>query len=100
MKAFEYKYTFLTNLDFSVLDVNLVPGENDGDVLADSDQVPVPVGDVLVGDPGGDVEHDDGALALDVVAVSQASELLLTSSIPNIEPDGASVGVEHKWMNL
>ena len=37
----------------------------------------MPVGDVLVSDPGGDVEHDDGTLALDVVTVAQTAELLL-----------------------
>ena len=37
----------------------------------------MPVGDVLVSDPGGDVEHDDGALALDVVTVPQAAKFLL-----------------------
>ena len=30
----------------------------------------VPVGNVLVGDSGGNVEHDDAALAVDVVAIS------------------------------
>jgi hypothetical protein len=30
----------------------------------------VPVGDVLVGDSGGDIKHDDTALAVDVVAIS------------------------------
>ena len=53
-------------LHLPVLDVDLVAGEDDGDVLADPDQVSVPVGDVLVGDPGGDVEHDDGALSLEI----------------------------------
>ena len=53
-------------LHLPVLDVDLVAGEDDGDVLADPDQVSVPVGDVLVGDPGGDVEHDDGALSLEL----------------------------------
>jgi hypothetical protein len=35
----------------------------------------VPVGHVLVRDAARDVEHDDAALALDVVAVAQAAEL-------------------------
>ena len=56
-------------LDLPVLDVDLVAGQHDRDVLADPDEVPVPVGHVLVGHPAGHVEHDDGALALDVVAV-------------------------------
>lgn len=45
----------------------------------------MPVWDVLVGDAGGDVEHDDTALAVDVVTVAQTTELLLTGSIPDIE---------------
>lgn len=47
----------------------------------------VPVGDVLVGDTGGDIEHDDAALAVDVVAVTQTAELLLASGVPDIELD-------------
>jgi hypothetical protein len=45
----------------------------------------VPVGDVLVGDAGRHVEHDDTALAIDVVTITQTTELLLTSSVPDIE---------------
>lgn len=49
--------------DFSVFDVYLVAAEDDGNVLADADQVAMPVGHVLVGDPRGDVEHDDSTLS-------------------------------------
>ena len=76
------------------LDVHLVTAENDGDVLADTLEVTVPVGDVLVGDAGGDIEHDDTALALDVVAVTETTKLLLTRGIPNVEADRAEVGGE------
>ena len=51
-------------LDLAVLDVDLVAAQHDGDVLADADQVAVPVGHVLVRHARGYVEHDDGALAL------------------------------------
>ena len=54
----------------------------------------MPVGHVLVGDAGGDVEHDDTTLALDVVTVAETTELLLSSGIPDIEADGAEVGGE------
>ena len=37
---------------------------------------------------------------LDIISVSQASELLLSSGVPHIEPDGASVGVKHQRMDL
>lgn len=45
----------------------------------------MPVGDVLVGDAGCHVEHDDTALAVDVVTITKTTELLLTSSVPDIE---------------
>ena len=45
----------------------------------------MPVGDVLVGDTGSHVEHDNATLSVDVVSVSQATEFLLASCIPDIE---------------
>ena len=53
-------------LDLAVLDVDLVAAQHDGDVLADADQVPVPVRHVLVRHPGRHVEHHDRALTLKV----------------------------------
>ena len=57
-------------LDFAVLDVHLVAAEHDGDVLADADQVPVPVGHVLVCGSRCDVKHQDRALALQRMEVN------------------------------
>lgn len=54
----------------------------------------MPVGDVLVRDTRGHVEHDDAALPLDVVAVTEATKFLLTGGIPNVEADGTKVGGE------
>ena len=51
----------------------------------------MPVGDVLVGDTGGHVEHDDTALAVDVVAIAKTAELLLARSVPDVELDLAEV---------
>lgn len=45
----------------------------------------MPVGDVLVGDAGGNIEHDDTALAVDVVTITETTELLLAGSIPDVE---------------
>ena len=45
----------------------------------------MPVGDVLVGDAGSNVKHDDTTLAIDIVSVTKTSELLLSSSVPDIE---------------
>lgn len=51
----------------------------------------MPVGNVLVGNAGGDIEHDDTALAVDVVTVTETTELLLTGGIPDVELDLAEV---------
>ena len=51
----------------------------------------MPVRDVLVGDAGRHVEHDDAALAVDVVAIPQTTEFLLSSSIPDVELDATEV---------
>ena len=50
----------------------------------------MPVGDVFVGNPGGDVKHDDGALALDVIAVAEPAKFLLAGRVPNVEPEKKS----------
>ena len=47
----------------------------------------MPVGDVLVGDTRGDVEHDDTALSVDVVSVAKTAKLLLSRSVPHIKLD-------------
>lgn len=52
----------------------------------------MPVWNILVSDPGGNVEHDDTAVTVDIVTVSQSSELLLASSIPHIELELTEVG--------
>ena len=51
----------------------------------------MPVGDVLVGDSGCDIKHDDTALSVDVVSITKTTKLLLTGSIPNIELNLAQV---------
>ncbi len=51
----------------------------------------VPVGNVLVGNSGGNVEHDDTTLAVDIVSITQTTELLLSCSIPDIELNVAQV---------
>lgn len=89
-----------TGLDLALLNVDLVTTENDGDVLADALQVTVPVGNVLVGDTRGNVEHDDTTLTLDVVTITETTELLLSRSVPNVEADGTEVGVELERVDL
>lgn len=56
----------------------------------------VPRWDVLVGDTGSDIEHDDTALAVDIVTISETTEFLLASSIPHVKLDSAQV----LWMTV
>lgn len=51
----------------------------------------MPVGDVLVCDARRHVEHDDTALSVDVVSVTEPTKLLLACSVPDIELDLAKV---------
>mmetsp|Transcript_6965 Transcript_6965/g.28358 ORF Transcript_6965/g.28358 Transcript_6965/m.28358 type:complete len:284 (-) Transcript_6965:50-901(-) len=83
----------------AVAHVHLVAAEDDGDVLAHAGDITVPRGHVLVGGAGGHVEHDDGALAVDVVAVAEAAELLLARGVPAVEADGTAVGVKLEGVN-
>jgi hypothetical protein len=38
--------------------------------------IPVPGGNILVGEPWGDIEHDDGTLAIDAVQLKHISKKL------------------------
>jgi hypothetical protein len=87
-------------LHLTLLHIDLVTGQDNGDVLADTDEVTVPVGNVLVGDTGGHIEHDHTALAVDIVTISETTELLLTSSVPHVELDGTQVGGESKRVDF
>ena len=51
----------------------------------------MPVGDVLVSNARGHIEHDYTTLAVDVVAVSQSTELFLARSVPDVEYDRTEV---------
>jgi len=53
----------LLGLDLAVLHIDLVSDENNGNVLADTDEILVPLGDILVGDAGAHIEHNDGAVS-------------------------------------
>ena len=63
---------------FTLLDIDLVTTEHDRDVLTDTDKVPMPVWNVLICDSASNVEHDDTAMTVDVVPISQSTKLLLT----------------------
>jgi len=60
----------------------------------------MPIGHVLVGDTRCDVEHDDTALPIDVVAVPETTELLLPRGVPDIELDSSVVLYHRKPLLL
>jgi len=86
--------------DLALLNVDFVTGEYNGDVFADANKVTVPVGNILVGDTGGHIEHDHSALAVDVVSITQTAEFLLAGRVPDIKLDLSQVGCEFQWVDL
>ena len=90
----------LLGLHFTIFDIDLVSDEGNWDILTDSNQILVPLWNILVSDSGADIEHDDTAVATNVVSVSESSELLLTGGIPNVEKDLSLGGEEWHWMNF
>jgi len=60
----------------------------------------MPVGNILVGDTRCNIEHDDAALSLNVVSITETTELFLTSSVPDVETDCSEVGKELKRMDF
>lgn len=87
-------------LDFTIFDVNLVSTKNNRDVFTHPDKIPVPVGYILVRHSWGDIKHDNGTLTLNVVAITKATKLFLSSRVPHVKADGPSVCIEYKWMYL
>ena len=80
--------------------VNLVSAQNDRNVFAYALKIAMPVWNIFVGDPRRDIEHDDAALALNVVPVAKTTKLLLAGSIPDVETDSTKVCGEREWMDL
>lgn len=51
----------------------------------------MPVRNVLVCDTGSNIEHDDTALAVNVISITETSKFFLSSSIPDVELDVSQV---------
>jgi len=86
----------LLGFNFTILDLHLIPRENDRDILAHTCEITVPVWHVFVSDAGCDIEHDDRALALDVVSITKPAKFFLASGVPDVELDWSTVGVEEE----
>lgn len=76
------------------LDVDFVSTQNNGNVLANTLDITMPIRHVLVRDTRSDIEHDNTTLALDVVSITETTKLLLSSCVPDVEADGTEVGGE------
>ena len=82
------------------LHIDLVSAQYNRDILADALEVAVPVRDVLVRDARRDIEHNDAALALNIISVSQPTKLLLPGSVPHVEADRAEISGKREWVHL
>jgi len=60
----------------------------------------MPVGYVFVGNPGSHVEHNDTALALDIITIPQPTEFFLPGRVPYIKDDVPKVGVKVERVDL
>lgn len=60
----------------------------------------MPIRHIFVGNSGGDIEHDDTALTLNIVTVTQSTKLLLTGGIPDIEANSAIVGCKRQRVDF
>lgn len=87
-------------LNLTIFNVDLVAAHHDRDVLAHSHQITMPVRHIFVCDTRCDVKHDDGTLALNVIAVTQTAKFLLAGRVPDVESNGAPICVEHERMHF
>lgn len=90
----------MAGLDLSVFLVNFVSDQDNGDVVADSGEVLIPFGDVLIGDSGGDVEHENSGIGTNIVTLTKSSEFFLSGSVPEGKFDRSVVGVEGDGADL
>jgi hypothetical protein len=88
-------------LHLTLLYIDFVTAKDDGNVLTNTDEVTwailviadvkqlggltMPIWDVLVGDTRCDVKHNDAALPVDVIAITETAELFLTGSVPDVK---------------
>lgn len=58
----------------------------------------MPVWYILVCNARGHIKHDDAALSVDVITISQATKLLLAGRVPYIKLDAAVVLILHEYL--
>jgi len=90
----------LLGLDLAVFDFHFVSSQDYGDVFTDASEIAMPVGNILVGDSARHVKHNDCALSLDVVSVTETAKLFLSSRVPDVELDGSAIGVKDQGVDF
>ena len=80
--------------------IDLVTAQHDGNILANTLEITMPVGYIPVRDTGSDIEHYNATLALDIIPIAQATKFLLAGGIPYIEAYGTVVGRESQRVDL
>ena len=90
----------LLGLNLSILDINLVSDKNNWNVFTNSDEIFVPLWNVLIGDSGADIEHDDTAVSTNVITISETTKLFLTGGIPHVEANLTLRGEKLHWVDF
>jgi hypothetical protein len=90
----------LLRLHLAILHVNLITTENDGDVLAHAAKIAMPGRYILICKARSHIEHNNSTLAMNVVTITESTELFLSCCVPTVETDLTAVGGEVERMNL
>jgi hypothetical protein len=90
----------LFGLHLTVLHINLVTAENNRDILANAAKITMPGRYVLICKTRGHIEHNNSTLAMNIVSITETTELFLTGRVPTVETDLTAVGGEVKRVNL
>jgi hypothetical protein len=57
----------LLSFDLTVFHIDLISDKNNRNVLTNTDKILVPFGNILVGDAGAHIKHNDGAVSSDAI---------------------------------
>ena len=87
-------------LHFAFFEVHFVPTQHDRNAFTNPDSISVPLLYIVVCLSGHNVKHDNSALAVNVEAIAQAKIPLPAKSVPHIELDRTTAGVEYHRMNF
>lgn len=85
----------LLRLHLTVLDLHFISAQYNGNIFANPSQITVPVRNILVSNTRGHVEHDDSALALNVISVTKTSKFLLQERKDVVVSNG-----KNEWYKL